>query len=197
MNRWNYITPGIPDEYFIRSLEVPMTKEEVRALTISKLQLFSNAVIYDLGAGSGSISIECALISDKGKVYAVERQEEAVEVINKNKSKFEIDNIEVILDKAPSGMVDLPAADRIFIGGSGGELEEILKESKNKLKEKGRLVVNSVTLQTGPKVINFMEKNNFSNIDICQINIAKAKSRGKVYLWQSRNPVQIISGVKE
>jgi cobalt-precorrin-6B (C15)-methyltransferase len=190
------MTPGIPDEYFTRSLEVPMTKEEIRALTVSKLQLFSNAVIYDIGAGSGSISIECALISNKGKVYALERKEEAVEIIKKNKANFGVKNIEVILDKAPSGMFDLPAADRIFIGGSGGELEEILMESKNKLKKQGRLVVNSVTLETGPKVISFMENNNFSNIDICQINIAKANTRGKVYLWQSRNPVQIISGVR-
>ncbi|MBZ4688188.1 MAG: cobalt-precorrin-6B (C15)-methyltransferase [Clostridia bacterium] len=197
MGKWQFSTPGIPDEHFVRLPGVPMTKEEVRAITISKLQLFPRACVYDIGAGSGSVAVECAILCQGGKVFAVEREEKALEAIRKNIAHFELHNIESIPGVAPQAMEELPPAHRIFIGGSGGNLEEILVKAKEKLLPGGRLVVNSVTLDTGPKAVEFMEKNSFRNIDITSVSIAKAAARGQVKLWQSRNPVQIVSGTKE
>lgn len=196
MAKWQFVTPGIPDEYFFRMKGVPMTKEEIRSLTISKLRLFPDAKIIDVGAGSGSISIECAHFSNEGLVYAIERKEDALEVIKKNKEIFELDNIKIIKGLAPEAMEDIPLVDRIFIGGSGGSLEDILKVSYQKLKPGGILVVNSVTALTGPKALGFMKEKGFTDIDMTLLNVAKAETKGKVELWQARNPVQIVSGKK-
>ena len=197
MSKWQFSTPGIPDEHFVRLKGVPMTKEEVRAITISKLQLFPEAIVYDIGAGSGSVAVECAIFCPAGKIFAVEREELALEIIHKNVNRFELQNIEFILGVAPGAMADLPPAHRIFIGGSNGNLEGILMKAQEKLLPGGRLVVNSVTLETGPKAVDFMEKHNFTAIEVTSVNIAKAGARGGIRLWQSKNPVQIVSGTKE
>jgi len=125
IEKWEYITPGIPDHFFIRG-DVPMTKEEVRAAALSKMRLSEDSIVFDIGAGTGSIAIECSLICRKGRVYAVERDKEAIELINSNLKKFGVSNAFVVEGNAPLVLESLPYPDRVFIGGSGGNMEEII-----------------------------------------------------------------------
>jgi cobalt-precorrin-6B (C15)-methyltransferase len=194
-DKWPFVSPGIPDDFFQREPGVPMTKQETRAVCISQLRLFPGAVVYDLGAGTGSVGIECALLGCE-RVFAVERDPKAVEVLKKNIELFQLDNIDVIMGKAPAALEGLPEADRVFLGGSGGSLPDILEAIMNKLKTGGRLVVTSVTVDTGPRVIKFLENNNFTDISITGLSVSRAVSRGRVHLWNAINPVQIISGEK-
>jgi len=194
-NKWPFVSPGVPDHFFQRAPGVPMTKQETRAVCISQLRLFPGAVVYDLGAGTGSVGIECALLGCD-KVFAVERNPKAVELLETNVELFQLDNVEVIKGKAPAALKGLPEADRIFLGGSGGCLPDILQAIYNQLKTGGRLVVTSVTVDTGPRVIDFLENNNFTDINIIGLNVSRAVSRGRVHLWNAVNPVQIISGQK-
>lgn len=193
---WPYITPGIPDEMFKRVSGVPMTRQEVRVISISKLRLFPGAVVYDVGAGTGSISVECAIQVEPGTVYALERDGRADEVLEANVRKFGLTNIKLVPGFAPATMEKLPLADRIFIGGNGGALAEILATADKKLKPGGWLVANSVTAETGPEVYNFLVKNKYAQVDAITVNIAKIKQAGNAKLWQANNPVQIISGQK-
>ena len=139
---WPYHTPGIPDELFERLEEVPITKEEVRVIQISKAKLLEGQTVYDIGCGSGSISVEAALqVGPLGKVYSVDIDPKAVELTKKNLSKFEISNVNVILGNALEKIASLPTADAIFIGGTGGETSDILKLCETNLKQGGRIVI--------------------------------------------------------
>lgn len=194
MNKWTYVTPGIPDEDFIRDDGVPMTKNEIRVLSLAKLRLFPDAVVYDVGAGSGSVAVECKLLASKGKVYAIEKNPQGISLIKKNSKKFGV-VIDIIEGFAPEAMAELPEADRIFIGGSGGKLENILGMCDKKLKPGGWLVVNSVTLSTGPETFKILEGKNYL-LEAVQVNIAVTKKMGNAQLWQARNPVTIIAARK-
>lgn len=119
-------THGIRDEEFIRG-KAPMTKEEVRTVSLSKLRLTADSVCYDVGAGTGSLSIEMALRAHQGQVWAIEKKEDAVELIHRNKVKFAADNLEIVEGLAPEALKDLPAPTHAFIGGSSGNLKEIVK----------------------------------------------------------------------
>ncbi|MCF8010831.1 MAG: precorrin-6Y C5,15-methyltransferase (decarboxylating) subunit CbiT [Clostridiales bacterium] len=192
MNKnWPYTSPGIPDQLFKRADGIPMTKQDVRAVVLSRICPFPGAVIYDIGAGTGSVSVECALMGCQ-RVYAVEKKVEAIESLRENIDLFETPKVIIVPGSAPGALEDLPLADRIFIGGSGGAIKQVLEEVYNKLKPGGRLVASSITMDTGPEVIKFMEKHDFKDIDITSVNIAKANSRGRVYMWHSHNPVQVI-----
>jgi len=193
--RWPFNSPGIPDYFFKRARGVPMTKQEVRAISISQLRLFPGATVYDIGAGTGSVGIECALLGC-GKVFAVERNPVALRLIRENIELFELENMEVVTGEAPEIMAELPAAHRIFLGGSGGNWQAILEAIMNKLKPGGWLVVNSITLETGYQVLNFLDKHNFTGINVTSVNISRAVPRGRVRLWQALNPVQVLSGQK-
>ena len=130
----------IDDEKFIRG-SVPMTRQEIRILTLAKAQLDSSSVIVDVGAGTGSISIEAAQLAPNGKVFAIERNAEAVELIKRNVEKFSVDNVEIICAAAPDGLENLPTLDAAIIGGSGGRLEKILDILYiQNLKSAGRLL---------------------------------------------------------
>ena len=125
---WNYKTPGIPDEYFERTENVPITKEEVRTIQISKARLKPGQTVYDIGCGSGSISIEAAFqVESSGKVLAVDFDENAIELTKKNIEKFSLSNISVIFGNAKEKILELEEADAIFIGGTGGDTKEIVE----------------------------------------------------------------------
>src|SRR3990167_11141206 len=124
---WNYKTPGIPDDAFERSENVPITKEEVRVIQISKARLCPGYTVYDIGCGSGSISIEAAIQVESGKVIAIDYDPNAIELTKKNIEKFGLTNISVILGNAREKISELDQADAIFIGGTGGDTEEIVK----------------------------------------------------------------------
>lgn len=194
MNKWPYISPGIPDEYFGRAEGVPMTKSEIRVLSLSKLRLFPQAVVYDVGAGSGSVAIECKLWLPDGRVLAIEKNPRAVELIKQNAERLEA-NLEIVAGNAPDCLADLPPADRIFVGGSGGRLEAILEGCDLQLKAGGWLVVNSVSLASGPQAYSFLKSRGY-DCEATQVSIAVSSSRGSSELWQARNPVVIIAARK-
>jgi cobalt-precorrin-6B (C15)-methyltransferase len=194
---WQHCTPGIPDELFERIEDVPITKEEIRVIQLSKARLSRGQVIYDIGCGSGSISIEASYqVGSSGKIFSIDLDPNAVELTKKNLNKFQIINTSVILGNALQKITELPFADAIFIGGTGGETAEIIKLCESKLKQGGRLVIATILIETLYSVLSVMEKSNFSSIDITQITISKSKRTATGTMMLARNPVTIISASK-
>ena len=194
---WKFKTPGIPDEEFERAEKVPITKEEVRAVQISKARLKPGQVVYDIGCGSGSISIEAALqIESSGKVLAIDYDENAVELTKKNIAKFGLSNISVIHGNAKEKILELEEADAIFIGGTGGDTKEIVELSQNKLKSGGRIVVGIILIETLYSVLQVLEKLQFESVDITQVTISKSRKTSTGTMMLARNPVTIISATK-
>ena len=194
---WKHSTPGIPDEFFERVEEVPITKEEVRAVQISKGRLSPGQIIYDIGCGSGSVSIEAALqVQQSGKVFAIDLDPNATELTKKNLAKFQISNVTVILGNAKEKISELPMADAIFIGGTGGDTADIVKLCESKLKEGGRIVIGIILIETLFAVLNIVEKLKFSSVDITQITISKSRKTSTGTMMLARNPVTIISATK-
>ena len=194
---WKYSTPGIPDEFFERAEEVPITKEEVRAVQISKGRLSPGQIIYDIGCGSGSISIEAALQAQQsGKVFAIDFDPNAIELTKKNLAKFQISNVTVILGNAKEKISELPMADTIFIGGTGGDTADIIKLCESKLKLGGRIVIGTILIETLFAVLGLVEKLKFSSIDITQITVSKSRKTSTGTMMLARNPVTIISATK-
>jgi cobalt-precorrin-6B (C15)-methyltransferase len=194
---WQYSTPGIPDELFERVEEVPITKEEVRVIQISKARLAKGQTVYDIGCGSGSVSVEAALqVGPSGKVYSVDFDPKALELTKKNLSKFEISNVDIILGNALEKIPNLPLVDAIFIGGTGGETSDIIKLCEGKLKQGGRIVIGTILIETIYSVLSVIEKLPFSSIDITQVTISKSRKTSTGTMMLARNPVTIISATK-
>ena len=194
---WNYKTPGIPDKYFERAEKVPITKEEVRTIQLSKARLNVGQTVYDIGCGSGSISIEAAFqIESSGKVLAIDYDENAVELTKKNLKKFNLSNVSVIFGNAKEKILDLEEADVIFIGGTGGDTAEIVKLSENKLKTGGRIVIGTILIETLYSVLQILDKLNFNSVDITQVTISKSRKTTTGTMMLARNPVTIISATK-
>ena len=194
---WESKTPGIPDDYFDRADSVPITKEEVRTVQISKARLKPNQIVYDIGCGSGSISIEAAIqIGSSGKVLSIDYDENAVELTKKNIKKFDLDNISVILGNAKEKMQNLEIADAIFIGGTGGDTREIVEISQNKLKSGGRIVIGIILIETLYSVLQVLDNLQFESVDITQVTISKSKKTRMGTMMLARNPVTIISATK-
>jgi len=194
---WKFKTPGIPDEEFERAEKVPITKEEVRVIQLSKARLKPGQIVYDIGCGSGSISIEAALqIESSGKVLAVDYDENAIELTKKNVEKFGLSNISVIYGNAKEKIQELEEADTIFIGGTGGDTKEIVELSQNKLKSGGRIVVGIILIETLYSVLQALEKLEFESVDITQVTISKSRKTSTGTMMLARNPVTIISATK-
>ena len=184
-------THGIKDEEFIRG-KAPMTKEEVRTVSLSKLCLTEDSVCYDVGAGTGSLSIEMALRAHQGKVWAVEKKEDAVELIRQNKVKFAADNLEIIEGLAPEALTDLPAPTHAFIGGSSGNLKEIVKLLIEK-NPQVRIVVNCITLETVSEALETAKEFGFEENEIVQLNASRSKAIGRYHMMMGENPIYIIT----
>jgi len=180
---------------FIRS-KVPMTKSEVRVITLAKARINIDHTIWDIGAGTGSISVEAAIAATDGKVYAVEREEDALELLKKNIESFGIDNVVINPGTAPEVLKSLPAPDRVIVGGSGGNLGEIISHSYDKMPPGGRIVINAVVLETLTDSAELLNKLGFREIEITQVSISKTAEVGKVHMLRSHNPVFVISGEK-
>ena len=184
-------THGIKDEEFIRG-KAPMTKEEVRTVSLSKLCLTEDSVCYDVGAGTGSLSIEMALRAHQGKVWAVEKKEDAVELIRQNKVKFAADNLEIIEGLAPEALTDLPAPTHAFIGGSSGNLKEIVKLLIEK-NPQVRIVINCITLETVSEALETAKEFGFEENEIVQLNASRSKAIGRYHMMMGENPIYIIT----
>ena len=185
---------GIDDTEFIRG-DVPMTKQEIRVLTLAKAHLTAEAIVADIGAGTGSITVEAALIVQRGKVFAVERKLEAIELIRRNVEKFSVGNVEIICAQAPDGLNDLPELDAAIVGGTGGQLDEILSALNRKLKVGGRIVVNVVTIQNVVKTLDWFHARNW-NVDACQVQVTRLRQVGQLDINQALNPVWIVAAQK-
>ena len=194
---WNYKTPGIPDEHFERAEKVPITKEEVRTIQLSKARLKSGQTVYDIGCGSGSISVEAGIqIESSGKVLAIDYDENAVELTKKNLKKFNLSNVSVLFGNAKEKISDLEMADVIFIGGTGGDTSDIVKLSENKLKTGGRIVIGIILIETLYSVLQILDTLKFDSVDITQVTISKSRKTTTGTMMLARNPVTIISATK-
>lgn len=185
------VTHGLEDECFLRD-KVPMTKSEIRSISLSKLELARDSVIYDVGAGTGSVSIEMALQAVDGRVYAIEKNREAVSLIEKNKRKFGVSNLEVIEGLAPEALEDLPAPTHAFIGGSSGNLEKIM-ELLLKKNPGVRMVINAIALETVAEAVACVKKLPVKRVDMVSAAIGKAKAVGPYHMMMGQNPVYVIS----
>lgn len=182
----------IPDEEFQRG-DAPMTKSEVRSLSVAKLNLNRDSIAWDIGAGTGSVTIEMALAAADGEVYAIEKKPAAAALIEENAKKFGTPNVEVHVGTAPEALTDLPAPTHAFIGGSSGNMKEILKLLLDR-NSRVRVVVNAITLETVAEANSCFKELGFTDVDITQIQAAKAKKVGPYEMMMGQNPVYIFAG---
>lgn len=187
----NKITHGIRDEEFIRG-EVPMTKEEVREISICKLGLSADSILYDVGSGTGSIAIESACIAKSIKVFAIETNPDAVELIKKNKEKFNAQNIQIIHGFAPDAFEKLPSPTHAFIGGTKGNLKQILG-ALNKKNPSMKIVMNAVSIESLSEMTEAIKEFPVTGDEVIQVAISKAKKNGNYHMMQAANPVFIFS----
>lgn len=189
------VVHGLADELFMRS-KVPMTKQEVRSVSMSKLMPKATDIIYDIGAGTGSCSIELALLARQGKVWAFERNPVAVELLGKNKELFGVENLEVIAGEALENIKDMPAPDCVFVGGSGGDLCQMLDiiYSKN---SSCRVVINAITIETLAEVAEYYKQHHDYTLDIVNVFVARGKHLGSYNLMMAQNPVYVMTALKK
>ena len=185
------IRTGIPDEEFIRG-KVPMTKSEVRAVCLSKLSLSPTDIAYDIGCGTGSVTIEMAFSAYDGKVYAFDKNEEAIALLEQNCQKFHLDNVEAICGLAPECLKDLPVPDVAFIGGSSGNMDEIVSYLYG-INNKMRFVITAVTLENAMAGLDSLKNVGISG-DIVQVAVSKGRQIGDLHMLMAQNPIFIISG---
>jgi len=187
---------GIDDEEFIRGT-VPMTKRDIRILTLAKAQLGSDSIVYDIGAGTGSLSIEAALQAPEGHVYAIERSPEGVELIHANAKKFCVENITVLQAEAPDGLESLPECDAVLIGGSGGQLARLFDALDRKLRPGGRIILNCITVQTLMQCITYMRERSDYLYDAIQVQVNHLQQVGAYDMAKAYNPIYIVTCWKE
>lgn len=184
--------PLLCDSDFIRD-KTPMTKEEIRWIIMGKLKLDKTSVVWDIGAGTGSVSVECARQCPFGHVYAIERHKEAAALIERNKEKFSLSNLTVVTGMAAQKIGDLPTPTHVFVGGSGRELPDILR----KIRSFGsgiKVIVSCVTVETLSEAVMEM-KESFLAFDIVQTSVSRSRALGSYHILESNNAVSLVSGV--
>ena len=188
---------GIEDEAFIRG-KVPMTKQEIRVLTMVKARISPTDVVWDVGAGTGSMSVEAALLANHGQVYAIERNSEGVSLIEKNKEKFGVRNLTVVEGEAPDALKGLPDCNAAIIGGSGSHLSDIIDEISARLKKGGRVVINCITIQTLASALDYLRthEGDFS-YEAIQVQINRLQEVGAYDMAKAINPIYIVTGEKK
>jgi precorrin-6Y C5,15-methyltransferase (decarboxylating) len=184
---------GLTEKEFSHSRGL-ITKDEVRAVTLHKLRLPSEGVLWDVGAGSGSLSIEAARLSPGLSVFAVERDDEQVAHMKQNKRQFDLSNMEIVKGEAPYALDSLPDPDRVFVGGSGGSLAAIIALTGERMRA-GAIVINCVTLETVDEAVRELEARGFQ-IDLSQVSVSRLKELGERRYLKALNPVFIIRGEK-
>jgi cobalt-precorrin-6B (C15)-methyltransferase len=193
---WQYKTPGIPDELFERLDGIPLTKKEVRLLILSALKLKENSVIWDIGAGTGTVSIEIALLCPQTKVIAIERDGDVANLIRKNCEVFQVKNVEVIEGNAPDCLTTLTQKpDRVFIGG-GKSVKNILLTVWDYLPSEGKVVAMASNLENLYQLSEGFAKLRACNIEVVQSSINRLETRGLSQVFAAIAPVFILSGEK-
>lgn len=188
---------GINDAEFIRG-DAPMTKSEIRILTLAKAHIEASSIVFDVGAGTGSISIEAAKLASHGQVYAIEKNKKALELLQKNVNKFIVPNLIICAQEAPEGLDSLPQADVIIVGGNGGRLREIIRWSEKHLRQGGRILFNCITIQTVNTILSYFheEKESDYNCEAVQVQVNRLHKVGSLDMFQANNPVFIITCIK-
>lgn len=193
---WNIKTPGIPDEFFFRNEEIPITKEEIRSIIISKLRLNEDYSVIDIGCGSGSITVELCLQCRNGKVFGIDLDSKAIDLTNTNLEKFKV-FAEIIKGDAYDILETLPSVDGIVIGGTTGKTGAIIHRSINKLNKGGRLVITTILIETMFKAMEALnESHDIKDIDFTQVTISKGRKTKTGTMMLSRNPILLISATK-
>jgi precorrin-6Y C5,15-methyltransferase (decarboxylating) CbiT subunit len=187
----NHPVPGIADEEFVRG-DTPMTKQEVRILALVKARISAASVIVDIGAGTGSLTVEAALLAPQGRVFAIEQDAAAVALIRANAAKFGAANVEIVAGTAPAALAGLPAADVIFIGGSGGRLAAVADAADRLLKPGGRLVVTAVTVETLHQALAIFAARPDYRAEAAGLQVTRLRRAGAKHLFQANNPVYLI-----
>jgi cobalt-precorrin-6B (C15)-methyltransferase len=194
--KWNYITPGIPDELFERSENVPITKEDIRSIVISKLRLRKNYSVIDVGCGSGSITVEVCLQVNSKNVYAIDLDENAIKLTKKNLQKFGV-SANLIYSKAEEILPSLPKVDAIIVGGTKGKTEKIIELCISKLKKNGRLVIDTILIETMYKALRTIKREKMHEVEVTQVMISKGKDVPSGTMLVSRNPILILSATRQ
>nr|WP_226987050.1 precorrin-6Y C5,15-methyltransferase (decarboxylating) subunit CbiT [Candidatus Nitrososphaera evergladensis] len=192
---WAYRTPGIPDELFERTEDVPITKEDVRALAISKLRLKEGYSAIDVGCGSGSITVELCLQTKGGQVYAIDFDSNAIELTKKNLAKFGTE-AQVILGKAQDVLPALPQVDAVIVGGTWGDTRQVIQLAMDRLKKGGRIVIDTILIETMYQALAAVGEMGLKDVDVTQVTIAKARKVTTGTMMLARNPVMMISATK-
>ena len=187
----NSIRFGLPNDNFARLPGIPMTKSETRAIIISKLNLSPADICWDIGAGTGSVTVEMALCAYQGHIYAVERKADAIELIERNSASFHLGNITTVYGQAPGALEPLPAPDAVFIGGSGGNIENIISAIFYK-NSNSRIVITAITPETASSALAELTKIGLEP-EAVQLNVSRGKKAGSVHIMEAQNPVTIIS----
>jgi precorrin-6Y C5,15-methyltransferase (decarboxylating) len=185
---------GMPDGWFAHQAGL-ITKSEVRAVSLSKLQLMPYHTLWDLGAGSGAVSVEASVLLKKGLIYAVEKKPERIEQIKKNKERFKVKNLEIVQSILPQGLRGLPAPDRIFIGGGGKQLGNIIKSAASHLKENGIIVINTVLIPSLEIASKTLSQLGFET-EIVQVQIHRGSQMPWGQRLEAQNPVWIVKGFR-
>lgn len=188
---YQQFTPGISDDTFIRA-KVPMTKEEIREVSLCKLRLQPDSVLYDIGSGTGSIAVEAASLSKGLRVYAIEQKEEAIDLLCENKEKFQTSNITIVEGVAPASMKKLERPTHAFIGGSGGHLMEILKELYQK-NSNTRVVINAISLETVVELEQIPKQFKVKDFELVQLQVSRYRELGAYLMPKAENPIMICS----
>ena len=188
---------GIKDEAFVRG-KVPMTKEEIRILTLVKAQIAPDAVVYDVGAGTGSLSIEAARLAPAGHVYAIEKNPEGIGLIAENAKRFSVENITVVEGAAPAALEGLPALDVALSGGSGRKLADILDIIGARLRPAGRIVANAITMQTVAACLDYFHAHAEQyTYEAIQVQISRLERVGPYDMAKALNPIYIITAQRK
>jgi len=195
---WPYTVPGIPDDMFERVEKIPMTKEEIRALALSKARIRRGSRFLDIGSGTGSVTVEAALlVGPEGVVYAVDKDPEAVELTKRNARRFGVDNrVTVIHGEAPEALENIRDIDTAFVGGGSERIEEILGTLYRILRSNGRIVIDAILIETASRAIASLEKLGFRDIEVTEVIIAKGLHTRLGTAMIARNPVFILSANK-
>ena len=187
------MTPGMDDGQFIRG-DIPMTKQTVRAAIISKMGVEETDTVWDVGAGTGSVSVELAMKASKGRVWAIEREPEGCSLIEANKKKFGVWNLNVVPGSAPEALYDLPTPDRVFIGGSGGSLDDIIDAVLEK-NENALICVSAIVMETMADTVKIMARHGMDT-DMIQVSVNTSREIGDRHMMMAGNPIFIITGQK-
>lgn len=186
------VTAGLPDEAFSRAESVPMTKSEIRAVCLSKLALHEDSVVWDVGAGTGSVTVEAAMAARRGRVYAVERKDAAFDILRENLRRFHTDNVTPVSGTAPDACADLPAPTHAFLGGTTGHMKEIIALLLEK-NPRVRIVATAVTLESVAELAECVKAFPFRETEAVSLTAARSRKAGAYHLMTGQNPVYIFT----